>query len=48
MSVPDPTNPYPLPDYPRYCVFLKPTITSEKVTIAEIARAIPRRGGTHP
>lgn len=19
MSVPDPTHPYPLPDYPRYC-----------------------------
>jgi hypothetical protein len=35
LSVPDPTNPYPLPDYPRYCMFLRPTITSEKVDVGE-------------
>jgi virginiamycin A acetyltransferase len=35
LSVPDPTNPYPLPDYPRHCVFMKPTITSEKVDVGE-------------
>ena len=35
MSAPDPTNRCQLPDYPRYCVFLKPTITSEKVKVGE-------------
>lgn len=31
MSAPDPTKPYPLPDNQRYCVFLRPTLTSGKV-----------------
>jgi virginiamycin A acetyltransferase len=35
LSVPDPTDPYPLPGYPRYCVFLKPTITSEQIQVGE-------------
>jgi hypothetical protein len=35
LSVPDPTNPYPLADYPRHCVFLRPTITSGKVEVGE-------------
>ncbi|MGH3764310.1 MAG: CatB-related O-acetyltransferase [Pseudonocardiaceae bacterium] len=35
MSVPDPTNPYPLPDHQRYCVFVRPTVTSEKVEVGE-------------
>jgi virginiamycin A acetyltransferase len=33
--VPDPTHPYPLPDHRRYCVFLRPTITSEKIVAGE-------------
>lgn len=35
MSAPDPTNPYPLPEHKRYCVFLRPTITSEKILVGE-------------
>jgi virginiamycin A acetyltransferase len=35
LSVPDPNNPYPLPDYPRYCVFVRPPITSEKIEVGE-------------
>lgn len=35
MTVPDPTNPYPLAAHPRYCVFLRPTITSAKVSVGE-------------
>lgn len=42
--MPDPTNPYPLPGYPRYCVFLKPT----PAQVADIAAAIRNGGGTHP
>lgn len=33
MTVPDPTHPYPLPAHERFCVFLRPTITSEKVRV---------------
>jgi virginiamycin A acetyltransferase len=35
LTVPDPTHPYPLPDPERYCVFVRPTITSEKVRVGE-------------
>lgn len=35
MNVPDPTNPYPLPDHPRHCVFVRPTITSQTVEVGE-------------
>jgi virginiamycin A acetyltransferase len=35
MSVPDPTNPYPLAENARYCTFVRPTITSEKVEVGE-------------
>ncbi|MGH3918656.1 MAG: CatB-related O-acetyltransferase [Pseudonocardiaceae bacterium] len=35
MTVPDPTHPYPLPEHERFCVFVRPTITSEKVRVGE-------------
>ncbi|MDQ4010784.1 MAG: hypothetical protein M3228_08835 [Actinomycetota bacterium] len=35
MTVPDPTHPYPLPAHEQFCVFLRPTITSEKVRVGE-------------
>ncbi|MGH3915745.1 MAG: CatB-related O-acetyltransferase [Pseudonocardiaceae bacterium] len=35
MSAPDPTCLYPLPDHERFCVFLRPTLTSEKVSAGE-------------
>lgn len=35
MSVPDPSHPYPLADDERHCVFLRPTITSEKISVGE-------------
>lgn len=35
MSAPDPTKPHPLPDHKRYCVFLRPTITSDKVVAGD-------------
>ncbi|MGH3669189.1 MAG: CatB-related O-acetyltransferase [Pseudonocardiaceae bacterium] len=35
MSAPDPTEPYPLPHHERYCVFLRPTLTSDKVVAGE-------------
>src|SRR5262249_32101481 len=36
MCVPDPTNPNPLADEnARYCVFVRPTITSEKIEVGD-------------
>lgn len=35
MTVPDPTHPYPLPAHKRSCVFLRPTVTSEKVRVGQ-------------
>lgn len=35
MTVPDPTHPYPLPAQERFCVFVRPTITSEKVRVGQ-------------
>jgi hypothetical protein len=32
---PDPNHPYPLPEHQRYCVFVRPTITSEKIVVGE-------------
>jgi hypothetical protein len=33
LTVPNPARPYPLPAHERCCVFLRPTITSEKVKV---------------
>ncbi|MGQ0775849.1 MAG: CatB-related O-acetyltransferase [Pseudonocardiales bacterium] len=35
MTTPDPTHPYPLPEHQRYCVFVRPTITSDKISVGE-------------
>jgi hypothetical protein len=45
MSIPEPTNPYPLPDNSRYCVFVRPTITSEEI---EVGATLTRAGGMDP
>jgi virginiamycin A acetyltransferase len=35
VSAPDPASPYPLPEHQRYCVFLRPTLSSDKVVAGD-------------
>jgi virginiamycin A acetyltransferase len=35
LRIPNPNHPYPLPENQSYCVFVRPTVTSEKIVVGE-------------